>query len=384
MYLLCFCNLILITAHGTIPQNRKPNHLHLFIAYSGISISSYHSQCNHFFIMTNEEYYSIKDRLSPSMIGTLLQSCPADVQRKLIYGVDETPAMARGTLGHAATLEPERVRDEFVLFDRTKLKGAGSIAKTPKYKKDGTPDVNTENLLMVESFKQECEQAGKTAVIDTEEYAKIQRVAGILHNHPFWQIINDGALIEHAMLWTADNGCLMRGKADHINDTYGIVSDVKFMADISPEAIIRSIYDRMYHGQIASYQDGYGKTSGKQNTINLGVVIACDIKTLDVVVYGLPDTYTEAKDNWTNYSEYFTRELRPLWKDISIQTGRELYQRATERWLDWNQRYGNCWETVESVDEETGEVKITPVNQWPGWDFISRFEPSNKLRIFKL
>jgi hypothetical protein len=334
--------------------------------------------------MTNEEYYSIKDRLSPSMIGTLLQSSPADVQRKLIYGTPETPAMARGTLGHAATLEPERVRDTFKLFDRSILKGQGNIAKKPKYKKDGTPDVNTENLLMVQEFTATCEKDGNVAVTDPAEFDKIMDVAGILNTHPFWQLINDGALTEHAMLWTADNGCLMRGKADHINDTYGIVSDVKFMDDISPENIIKSIYDRMYHAQIASYQDGFAKTTGKDDCVKLGVVIACSIKTKDVVVYGLPNTYAEAKDNWIDYSQYFTREMRPLWKDISVTTGKELYERATQRWIDWNNRYGNVWEVVEVTNEETGEVIQKPVNNWPGWDFISRFEPGNKLRIFKL
>lgn len=334
--------------------------------------------------MTNDEYYAIKDRLSPSMIGTLLQSCPADVQRKLIYGTPETPAMARGTLGHAATLEPERVKDTFKLFDRSKLLGSGMIAKKPTYKKDGTPDQKTENLLILQDFIASCEKEGNVAVIDPEQFQKIMDVAGILNTHPFWQLINDGALTEHAMLWTADNGCKMRGKADHINDTYGIVSDVKFMDDISPENIIKSVYDRMYHAQIASYQDGFGKTTGKDDCVTLGVVIACSIKTKDVVVYGLPKTYNEAKENWTEYSQYFTRESRPLWKDISITTGQELYEKACQRWIEWNDLYGNAWEITEVVNEDTGEVIQKPVNYWPGWDFISRFEASNKLRIFKL
>lgn len=335
--------------------------------------------------MQDQDYYAIKDRLSPSMISTILTGSPADVQRRLIYGTEPTPAMARGTLGHAAILEPERVKDEFVLFDRSKLLGSGSIAKKPKYKKDGTPDQNTENLLMVQEFQNECEAKGKTAVLDPEEFENIMRVAGILYRHPFWQRINEEALTEHAMLWVSSNGCPMRGKADHISPNIGLVTDVKFMSDVSPEAVIRNIYDRCYHAQVAAYQDGFETTNNHELKMTMGAVIAIDIKTLEIVAYGLPGTFDEQKYNWSQYYDNFSLEAgRPIWKDISIQTGREIYLRVCQRWHEWNERFGNVWECREIIHEGTGEVSIQPVHQWPGWDYISAFQNTGKLKLFKL
>lgn len=335
--------------------------------------------------MTEQEYYSIKDRLSPSMIGTILTGCPADVQRKLIYGTPETPAMARGTIGHACTLEPERVKETFVLFDRTQLEGSGTVAKKAKYTKDGSPDQNTRNLERILRFKEQTISEGKFPVIDPEEFDNIQRVAGILFNHPTWKKINDeSVLIEHPMLWQADNGCLMRGKSDHINPNRGVITDIKFTFDISPDAIIRAIHDRMYHAQVAAYMDGFKKTNNGHAEITEGALIAINLKTLDVVPYGLSQTFQEQTENWDTYHREFSRDARPNYRDISIKSGRELYERACQRWLDWNNEFGNCWEVHTVEFEDSKDNIVSPKNQWPGWDYLSKFQTTAKIRLVKL
>jgi hypothetical protein len=191
--------------------------------------------------------------------------------------------------------------------------------------------------------------------------------------------------MEFPMFWESETGCKMRGKADHISPNLGLITDVKFLADVSPEAVIRSIYDRCYHAQVAGYQDGFERVNNGELKMTMGAVIAIDLKTLEIVVYGLPGTFDEQKYNWSQYYDKFSIEAgRPIWKDISIQTGREIYLRACQRWTEWNERFGNVWEVREIQDELSGESKIVPVNQWPGWDYISGFQNTGKLRIFKL
>ena len=310
------------------------------------------------------------------MIGTLLSSSPAEVQKKLIYGVPETTAMARGTIGHAAILEPEKIETEFRLLNREEIGITGNIASKPKFKKDGSPDAMTENLFRLQAWREKCAADGVTPIENPEEWDKINRIAGLLARHPFWKFITDGALVEHEMIWTSLYGCPMKGKTDLINDAYGVVLDVKFTDDVSPPAIMRAISDRMYNAQLCAYMDGYGKTTDKPDCISTAIILAVSIKSLEVVPYVLSNTTQDARER----HEFLTGELGWFYfNDTSLQSGRQKYEMACKRWIDWNNKFGPCWETVEDADGN-----IRPVNEWPGWDYLTRFGDASRLKLFQI
>ena len=70
----------------------------------------------------------------------------------------------------------------------------------------------------------------------------------------------DDHLSEHPVIWTAENGIECQSKYDWVSPTTGLMIDLKFTTDASPDKCTKKIIDMGYDVQEAFYTEAFNKT----------------------------------------------------------------------------------------------------------------------------
>lgn len=214
-----------------------------------------------------------------------------------------TPDMQEGTDTHTAILEPERFRNEFVIFRSSYDSMRSNAAK--------------KELA-------EFEQANKGKRIVTDVYYKNlwQRAENAWSRPLISNLLKDEiTIVEKGMFWQdIITGVTMKAKIDAFNPISGVVADVKTFRDISDNYLAREIAERLYFMQAAIYADGITELYG-----------------IEVTRY-----YIFAVEKPTNMVRVLTLS------DYDIEVGRDLYRKAIIKAEDC--RLTNNWHSY--IDNE--------------------------------
>ncbi len=300
----------------------------------------------------NDNYFAkTKDCLGGSSIGTIMnkKTSPQSFQRNIIYGINKTKAIKEGNLGHATLEDITMAQKKYRLLDSTLLRKGTDNKKT--FKSDYNKQVLSE-------FMTQCELENVVGFAYKKDYDNVIASIGLVASDPRWIGIQIGGEKEIPHIWEGFHGCKNRGKADFKNARRKLIVDLKSMMAIDPLTVIKLIVERGIHGQLASYMHGFGKLDGI--TYENALLICVNYETRTKEFYSLPKTRSDAE---ANYYERTGRTLYPEW-NYSIEAGYDLYEAACKRWVEWNSKYGNVWETIIG---ENGKIK--PKNPWPGYGY---------------
>lgn len=150
-----------------------------------------------------------------------------------ITPLEQTAAMAAGTMAHTLILEPAK-------FERLYAVGPCDNKALKAWR-------DWEAVL----------PAGVTGVKQSEVDEVIACRASVLRKPKLANLLNTITATEVSFVWIdPETGVLCKGRADSLADSTGVVGDLKFTADASPEAFGRSVLNLGYHYGAALYLDG--------------------------------------------------------------------------------------------------------------------------------
>lgn len=179
-------------------------------------------------------------RLSYSLARTLIKKSPLHMylEHPLLGGKGKvaTKTMDIGTMVHALILDQI---EEFVILDFDSYR---------------TKDAQTSRDMAVEE--------GKIPLL-AKDWEKVQEMAEAVKKQLAEQLpefFEPGAVCEHEIVWTDDNGVECQSKLDKFNHSLGIIWDLKVTSDASPDKIQRKIFDMGYDIQESMYTTAVEKT----------------------------------------------------------------------------------------------------------------------------
>lgn len=217
--------------------------------------------------MPRAEYDRV-NRVNWSTLKHMARS-PAHYHHRLTAKHEDTDAMKRGRVTHLAVFEPERYREETIVWDCGARKG-----------KDWEQFVARNRGLEILT------EGMHEAALAIAKAARADAVAA-----PYLT----GGKGEQTLLWTyvelplgATPGFSVecKGRVDFIANL-GAIVDLKTCADASPDAFGRQVANLDYHAQAALYVDGYRAATGVQLPY---VVVAVEaVEPYVVQVYRVPD-----------------------------------------------------------------------------------------------
>ena len=186
------------------------------------------------------EQYHAMPGVSNSMLSAMKRSpahCHAIyLDPKRPAQKESTPAMKAGTLAHSSILEPHLTLDRYYL------------------KPDGLNFATKEG----KAWREEIPQGREIVTRDDMEAAEAQRNA-ILRVPVLANLLETGKP-ELSVFWQdATSGLECRSRPDwlHITGPTRVIAlDIKTIADLSPEAVSKSIANYGYHRQAAHYTNG--------------------------------------------------------------------------------------------------------------------------------
>lgn len=154
---------------------------------------------------------------------------------------EETPAMRLGTAIHAAVLEPDAFKADYL--------PAPKIDRRTKEGKQVYADLSA----MAEDRNM--------TLLDADEYEACQRIASQVRQHPAARALFANGVAESSVYWTdAETGVLCKCRPDWLMTA--AILDVKSTEDASPSGFARSIVIWRYHVQAAWYLDGLMAATG--------------------------------------------------------------------------------------------------------------------------
>jgi PDDEXK-like domain of unknown function (DUF3799) len=189
-----------------------------------------------------------------------------------------TPAMEFGTAIHAAILEPDRFRDEYVAIPH-ESEFPSALVTLPDYKarakeleikgySTGTKDEIKVLIKAIDDdsvfFDDEVARItnGKTA-IKREQMIACHRISQQIYSKRAAKVLFSNGAAEQSIYWKdADTGVLCRIRPDYLSDA--AIPDVKSTEDASPAAFQRSIWTYRYWVQAAMYIDGVKAATGEE------------------------------------------------------------------------------------------------------------------------
>lgn len=171
--------------------------------------------------ITDNEYYEIK-ALSKSQLklwdirypGRFWKNCTWNEQRELL---EHTDAMALGQLCHCLFLEPEALKDKFVVSDEW--------GKSRKNK--GYAEIRNENPHKL--------------VVNTKEVEQATKMVSYLQKDPHIQLYINGAKTEKPFLWTEPTYKMpMKAKLDAIRNTPEGIVVIDYKTTGQMDAVLRN------------------------------------------------------------------------------------------------------------------------------------------------
>lgn len=264
--------------------------------------------------------YRALDATSASGLKVLSRS-PAHYKASL--SSPSTPSQRLGTAAHAAILEPDRFRREFV-------------------------DTGVDDARKSE-FKQAAKSIGERALKSTD-YAAAVAMSAQVHANP-----RAAALLEHADTMTEavvvavdpETGVMVKCRFDAINPVTRRSADLKSCRDARPDQFLRAAYDYGYHISAALYVDAYRWATG------------------DDLEYEIIAVESAAP--------HLCRPL--LYDETAIQEGRAECRRLLRAYADCMSR--DVWPGYEYWDDDYSGVDVISLPTWR----INQIENELELQI---
>ena len=193
--------------------------------------------------------------VSASMLRAYWRTTPAHAREKL-KGIDETPAMIRGTVAHHFLLEPSKgLRGVAVLPDTY----PGEDAKGNPVRKDWNGNANYCKAYIADA------KAAGLSPIKSDEYLRAIGCAQAVLSSEAGAYYRDGWGEVSAVVHNAENDVSVRTRFDWIPRRHKIITDLKVTADASPEGFERTLWEHGYHIQAAVYLDAWHALNGSDD-----------------------------------------------------------------------------------------------------------------------
>jgi hypothetical protein len=149
---------------------------------------------------------------------------------------DDSTAFRLGTAAHAATLEPERFAEDFIVYEG---------------KRDN-------RIKVWQEFQVQAARQGKE-ILSPSEHTEAVAIAAAVRGHSAAAGYLTGGKAEHAMTWKLGPfDC--KGRADYVGSR--AIVDVKTTQSAHPRDFAYSCKKYGYFGQAAWYSDGFFKSTG--------------------------------------------------------------------------------------------------------------------------
>jgi hypothetical protein len=162
----------------------------------------------------------------------------AHAREMLLNPPDQTSAMALGSATHAAVLEPDLFRANYVV--------APKVDK--RYKKDK------------EIWAKFEEEHKDKEILTAQEWEQCSGMMDSAHNNPLVnEIVQAAGYTELSFVWVdKDTDVLCKGRIDRFGRLYGhsVIADVKTTENATHDAWMREVMKYQYHAQAAFYLDG--------------------------------------------------------------------------------------------------------------------------------
>jgi hypothetical protein len=181
--------------------------------------------------MSNEEYHS-HSAISRSVLWTF-RDLPQKYWYQYLSGEyvrpKESEDFAIGNAVHTMILEPELFDEQF--FVTAKVNRATKVGK--------------------EAWSQALVNAGTRTILNTEQYAKINAMYNAVMGHDRAKQLFTGGVAEKSIFWTHEpTGIEVKARPDYLNQSKGLVVDLKTTASASPRDF-----------QLSAFKYGYGMQS---------------------------------------------------------------------------------------------------------------------------
>ncbi len=207
------------------------------------------------------DHYFSNPRLNFSAAKHLAQS-PLAFKHYRDNGRPDKASYSIGRGAHAATLEPDRFRDQYVVYP-------GAVRRGKEWDSFAASNADRE-------------------ILKADEHARCLAIAAAVHRHPIAAELLSSGVAESAIEWTdSETGLELKARPDFVSDaSRGACVELKTAADISPRKFAASVAGYFYHVQLAWYLAGLAATG--RTSITRGVIIAVESAAPhDVAVYEL-------------------------------------------------------------------------------------------------
>jgi exodeoxyribonuclease VIII len=204
--------------------------------------------------MQNEEYQSMTDRVSASMLKVFL----SDKAKYNAYWVEKTQAppdlstrtaVMVGDCVHQILLEKKVVTDVVVNYPESCFKSNGAINPKP-----------------ASEFREIMAADGKYVVKD-DEFRRIVEICNSVIDHPLGQLVSRNDIVfEEPVFWTDDStGIDCRAKPDfmYVDDKHVLCYDLKVSESSNPDTWVRISKRLNYWLQAAHYISGLAHVHNK-------------------------------------------------------------------------------------------------------------------------
>lgn len=264
----------------------------------------------------SREKYDRIPRLNWSSLK-LLKKSPAHFRHNQLERSEDTDARKLGRCTHLAVFEPERFRNEVVLWDGGTRRGK-----------------------LWDAFQ--AEHAGQEILTETE-WKQVQAIQQSVRNHPLAAPYLTGGQCEVSMFWThkrpqgIDTPAYEVECKGRIDFRTAVIADLKTTRDASPAGFARESWRYGYHTQAAWYVDGIKELTGLELPY---VIVAVETAAPHVVsVFPVPPHVLQ-----TGRMEY--RQLLDTWHRCQSTNSWPAYLDGPSE-LELPQ-----WATNEDVDED--------------------------------
>lgn len=259
--------------------------------------------------MTRDEYVAING-ISQSDLSFMLKS-PRHYQWRARLK-RESDAMNFGTALHAAILEPQRFKDQYVVEPEAMVNGE-EINRRIKAHRD-----------YLAAFRKEASIENKRVVTPAEFDSIIGMLTVCATHSMIAELLHGGE--QECVAQAKWNGMLIKGQADHFGEhpqLGRVVVDVKTTQDASPGAFSRAIHNYNYVLQAGVYSKLFSADHfvfiaiEKHAPYSVGVYKADD----SIINRGQEQAeqlierikLCEANDNWPSYTEGLENLMLPAW-----------------------------------------------------------------------
>ena len=193
----------------------------------------------------DEHYYADKEYATNSMLTKFSEKTPAHFKHSLTQPQKKTAAMDFGTKFHLFCLEPDVFDNRYSLYDET-----------------ARPEPNkTFNSTLNKAWKKEYKEAlastGKEMLEPWEFHSVSNMKKSMLSVDKVNELLNfNSGKVEQVFAGEhIESGLSCKGKVDYIDESRGILVDLKTTQDASNRGFERTVIKHKYHKQAAFYLD---------------------------------------------------------------------------------------------------------------------------------